>query len=66
MKVVQQFNDAWEGLGIEIVRVVSGAIAAHQVGQELALVAQVTEGIPQRRANIRAKALIVGDWSIVV
>ena len=66
MKVMEQINDPGERLRIKKVSLISLAIAAHEVGQELTLVPQVSEGIPQRRADIRAKPLIVGDLQIVV
>ena len=66
VKIMEQINDPGKRLGIKEVGLVSRAIATHEVGQELTLVPQVAEGVPQRRANIGAKPLIVGDRQIIV
>ena len=66
MKLVQQIDNPGEGFGIKIVRLVSRAVAAHEIGQELTLVPQIAERVPQRGADVRAKPLIVGDRQIVV
>ena len=66
MKFMKQINNPGERLGVKKVSLISRAVAAHEVGQELPLVTQVAEGVPQRWTNIGAKSLIVGDRQIVV
>ena len=60
MEIMQQVDDPGK-LRIEIVSLVSSAVASHEASQKLSLVPQVCEGIPQRRADIGAKTLLIGN-----
>ena len=66
VQFMEQINNPGEGLGIEKVGLVSRAVAAHEVGEEVTLVPKIPEGVPQRRTDIRAKSLVIGDRQIVV
>ena len=66
VKVVKEIDDAGEGLGIKKVGLISGPVTGDEAGEQLTLISQVAEGIPERRADIGAKALVVGDRKIEV
>lgn len=65
-KLVQQLDDAGEGLGVEVMILVTAAVPGDEVRQQLSLVPEVAEGIPQRRPDIAAKSLLIGDRKPVV
>lgn len=66
MEIMQQVDDPREGLRIEIVSLVSSAVASHEASQKLSLIPQVCERIPQRRADIGAKTLLIGNRQAIV